>query len=35
MELFAEINESNDEENLIEIDLSMDSIKFSRFDIEE
>ncbi|CAK7324508.1 unnamed protein product [Dovyalis caffra] len=34
MELFAEINEVNEEENLIEIDLSMGSIKCSRFEIE-
>uniref|UniRef100_A0A5B6YL57 Putative myelin transcription factor 1-like protein n=1 Tax=Davidia involucrata TaxID=16924 RepID=A0A5B6YL57_DAVIN len=34
MELFAEINEMNEEENLIEIDISMGSIKCSRFEIE-
>ncbi|KAF9666529.1 hypothetical protein SADUNF_Sadunf16G0238500 [Salix dunnii] len=35
MELFAEITEVNEEENLIEIDLSMGSIKSSKFKIEE
>ncbi|KAJ6754072.1 hypothetical protein OIU79_026829 [Salix purpurea] len=34
MELFAEITEANEEENLIEIDLSMGSIKCSKFEIE-
>ncbi|KAB5521218.1 hypothetical protein DKX38_025537 [Salix brachista] len=34
MELFAEITEVNEEENLIEIDLSMGSIKCSKFEIE-
>ncbi|KAL6287169.1 hypothetical protein ACE6H2_011559 [Prunus campanulata] len=34
LELLAEINEMNEEENLIEIDLSMGSIKCSRFEIE-
>ncbi|KAG6689967.1 hypothetical protein I3842_11G199900 [Carya illinoinensis] len=34
MELLAEINEMNEEENLIEIDLSMGSIKCSRLEIE-
>lgn len=34
MELLAEINEMNEEENLIEIDLSMGSIKCSRFEIQ-
>ncbi|KAB1215107.1 hypothetical protein CJ030_MR4G016282 [Morella rubra] len=34
MELLAEINEMNEEENLIEIDLSMGSIKYSRLEIE-
>ncbi|KAJ4730228.1 Eukaryotic translation initiation factor 3 subunit C like [Melia azedarach] len=34
MELLAEINEMNEEENLIEIDISMGSIKCSRFEIE-
>ncbi|CDO99422.1 unnamed protein product [Coffea canephora] len=33
-QLFAEINDMNEEENLIEIDLSMGSIKCSRFEIE-
>ena len=34
MELLAEINDINEEENLIEIDISMGSIKYSRFEIE-
>ncbi|KAM1010402.1 uncharacterized protein LOC126634393 [Malus sylvestris] len=34
LELLAEINEMNEEENLFEIDLSMGSIKCSRFEIE-
>ncbi|KAJ6751806.1 hypothetical protein OIU85_002241 [Salix viminalis] len=34
MELFTEITEVNEEENLIEIDLSMGSIKCSKFEIE-
>ena len=34
MELFAEIAEVNEEENLIEIDLSMGSIKCWKFEIE-
>lgn len=34
MELLAEINDMNEEENLIEIDLSMGSIKCSRFQIQ-
>ncbi|KAF2292447.1 hypothetical protein GH714_022893 [Hevea brasiliensis] len=34
MELLAEINEMNEEENLIEIDISMGSIKCPRFEIE-
>ena len=34
MELLAEMNEMNEEENLIEIDISMGSIKCSRFEIE-
>ncbi|OMO58087.1 hypothetical protein CCACVL1_25591 [Corchorus capsularis] len=34
MELLAELNEMNEEENLIEIDISMGSIKCSRFEIE-
>jgi hypothetical protein len=34
MELLSEINEMNEEENLIEIDISMGSIKCSRFEIE-
>ena len=34
MELFADINEMNEEDNLIEIDISMGSIKCSRFEIE-
>ncbi|KAM7495291.1 hypothetical protein LguiB_029900 [Lonicera macranthoides] len=34
MELLAEINEMNEEENLIEIDISMGLIKCSRFGIE-
>ncbi|KAF3443244.1 hypothetical protein FNV43_RR12926 [Rhamnella rubrinervis] len=34
MELLAEINEMNEEENLIEIDISMGSIMCSRFEIE-
>ncbi|KAJ9176773.1 hypothetical protein P3X46_012052 [Hevea brasiliensis] len=34
MELLAELNEMNEEENLIEIDISMGSIKCPRFDIE-
>ncbi|KAF3453314.1 hypothetical protein FNV43_RR03754 [Rhamnella rubrinervis] len=33
-ELLAEINEMNEEDNLIEIDISMGSIKCSRFEIE-
>lgn len=33
-ELLAEINEMNEEENLIEIDISMGSIKCSRLEIE-
>ncbi|XP_059664506.1 uncharacterized protein LOC132310337 [Cornus florida] len=34
VELLAEINEMNEEDNLIEIDISMGSIKCSRFEIE-
>ncbi|KAJ9687025.1 hypothetical protein PVL29_015759 [Vitis rotundifolia] len=34
MEVLAEMNEVNEEENLIEIDISMGSIKCSRFEIE-
>ncbi|EOX93522.1 Uncharacterized protein TCM_002409 [Theobroma cacao] len=34
MELLAEFNEMNEEDNLIEIDISMGSIKCSRFEIE-
>ncbi|XVF21157.1 hypothetical protein REPUB_Repub12eG0066500 [Reevesia pubescens] len=34
MELLAEFNDMNEEENLIEIDISMGSIKCSRFEIE-
>ncbi|XP_039015907.1 uncharacterized protein LOC120146406 [Hibiscus syriacus] len=34
MELLAELNDMNEEENLIEIDISMGSIKCSRFEIE-
>lgn len=34
MELLAEINEMNEEDNLIEIDISMGLIKCSRFEIE-
>ncbi|XP_024441575.1 uncharacterized protein LOC7456011 [Populus trichocarpa] len=34
MELLAELNEMNEEENLIEIDISMGSIKCPRFEIE-
>ncbi|KAJ0051773.1 hypothetical protein Pint_01839 [Pistacia integerrima] len=34
MELLAEINDMNEEDNLIEIDISMGSIKCSRFEIE-
>ncbi|XP_023513390.1 uncharacterized protein LOC111777891 [Cucurbita pepo subsp. pepo] len=34
VELLAEINDINEEENLIEIDISMGSIKYSRFEIE-
>lgn len=34
MELLSELNEVNEEENFIEIDLSMGSIKYSRFEIE-
>ncbi|XWS47307.1 hypothetical protein CRYUN_Cryun14cG0141200 [Craigia yunnanensis] len=34
MELLAEFNDMNEEENLIEIDISMGSIKCSRFKIE-
>ncbi|KAK9285629.1 hypothetical protein L1049_024826 [Liquidambar formosana] len=34
MELLADINDMNEEENLIEIDISMGSIKCSRFEIE-
>ncbi|XP_010252765.1 PREDICTED: uncharacterized protein LOC104594246 [Nelumbo nucifera] len=34
MELLSEINEMNEEENLIEIDISMGSIKCSRLEIE-
>ncbi|KAJ0102047.1 hypothetical protein Patl1_03954 [Pistacia atlantica] len=34
MELLADINEVNEEENLIEIDISEGSIKCSRFEIE-
>ncbi|KAG4139517.1 hypothetical protein ERO13_D07G198400v2 [Gossypium hirsutum] len=34
MELLAELNDMNEEENLIEIDISMGSIKYSRFEIE-
>lgn len=33
-DMFSEINEVNEEENLIEIDISMGSIKCSRFEIE-
>ncbi|XXG46522.1 hypothetical protein AAC387_Pa02g1343 [Persea americana] len=34
MELFSEINEINEEDNLIEIDISVGSIKCSRLEIE-
>ncbi|KAK2648162.1 hypothetical protein Ddye_015651 [Dipteronia dyeriana] len=34
MELLAELNDMNEEDNLIEIDISMGSIKCSRFEIE-
>jgi hypothetical protein len=34
MELLSDINEMNEEDNLIEIDISMGSIKCSRFEIE-
>ncbi|GMI69153.1 hypothetical protein HRI_000584600 [Hibiscus trionum] len=34
MEFLAEFNDMNEEENLIEIDISMGSIKCSRFEIE-
>ncbi|XP_057955058.1 uncharacterized protein LOC131149036 [Malania oleifera] len=34
LELLSEVNEMNEEENLIEIDISMGSIKCSRFEIE-
>lgn len=34
MELLAELNEMNEEDNLIEIDISMGSIKCPRFEIE-
>lgn len=34
MELFSEINEMNEEDNLIEIDISIGSIKCSRLEIE-
>ncbi|TKY47884.1 hypothetical protein E2542_SST29945 [Spatholobus suberectus] len=34
MEFLAEFNEMNEEENLIEIDITMGSIKYSRFEIE-
>ncbi|GAV68806.1 hypothetical protein CFOL_v3_12309 [Cephalotus follicularis] len=34
MELLAEINEVNEEDDLIEIDISMGSIKCSRFELE-
>ncbi|KAJ7964692.1 Eukaryotic translation initiation factor 3 subunit C like [Quillaja saponaria] len=34
MEFLAEFNDMNEEENLIEIDISMGSIKYSRFEIE-
>ncbi|KAF5741368.1 hypothetical protein HS088_TW10G00365 [Tripterygium wilfordii] len=34
MELLAEFNDMNEEDNLIEIDISMGSIKCSRFEIE-
>ncbi|GMI98580.1 hypothetical protein like AT2G04480 [Hibiscus trionum] len=34
MEILAEFNDINEEENLIEIDISMGSIKCSRFEIE-
>ncbi|KAK8674304.1 hypothetical protein V6N13_112598 [Hibiscus sabdariffa] len=34
MEFLAELNDMNEEENLIEIDISMGSIKCSRFEIE-
>ncbi|KAJ6401474.1 hypothetical protein OIU84_016808 [Salix udensis] len=34
MEILAELNEMNEEENLIEIDISMGSIKCPRFEIE-
>ncbi|PSS06465.1 Eukaryotic translation initiation factor 3 subunit C like [Actinidia chinensis var. chinensis] len=34
MEFLADINEVNEEDNLIEIDISMGSIKCSRFEIE-
>ncbi|KAG7989884.1 hypothetical protein I3843_03G259600 [Carya illinoinensis] len=34
MELLSEINEMNEEDNMIEIDISMGSIKCSRFEIE-
>lgn len=34
LELSADVNEANEEENLIEIDISMGSIKCSRFEID-
>ncbi|CAK9315527.1 unnamed protein product [Citrullus colocynthis] len=34
VEVLAEMNDINEEENLIEIDISMGSIKYSRFEIE-
>ncbi|MCI36902.1 hypothetical protein A2U01_0058126, partial [Trifolium medium] len=34
MELLSEFNEVIEEENLIEIDISMGSIKYSRFEIK-
>lgn len=34
LEIFADVNEVNEEENLIEIDISMGSIKCPRFEIE-
>ncbi|KAE8685266.1 Nuclear transcription factor Y subunit B-3 [Hibiscus syriacus] len=34
MEFLAELNDMNEEENLIEIDISMGSVKCSRFEIE-
>jgi hypothetical protein len=34
MDLLSEFNEVIEEENLIEIDISMGSIKYSRFEIK-